>query len=182
MRKIVLHIIILLTLFSCNNNSQKQESEITESTQADKIDTVVTVRADGTKGFEVRTKNGMKTGNGFLFDQNENIIGLRYYENDTLNGYGILLDENTFRPKFLYEATNGKRDGVLISFYENGAIKKFRSADTFNDSQIFRFHENGTIEEIGQTKSGKAHGTFLYFDQNGILEKKIEYENGNVKK
>lgn len=119
---------------------------------------------------------------GLLFDQNENIVGLRHYKNDTLNGYGMLLNENNFRPKYLYEANNGKREGVLISFYDNGKMKKFRSADIFNDGQILRFHENGVIKEIGQTKSGKAHGIYLYFNENGILEKKVRYENGNVVK
>jgi hypothetical protein len=38
MRKTVLHIIILLILISCNNNSEKNESGTTESTQAEKID------------------------------------------------------------------------------------------------------------------------------------------------
>ncbi|MBB6681516.1 hypothetical protein H4O20_08680 [Aequorivita sp. 609] len=182
MKKTVLHIIILLTVFSYDSYSQKKKSETAESIRTEKIDTIIKYRENGTKDFLVQTVNGLKNGNGLLFDLNENIIGFRHYENDTLNGYGILLNENNFRPKYLYEANKGKRDGVLISFYDNGKIKKFRSADTFSDSQILRFHENGVIREIGQTKSGRAHGIYLYFDENGILEKKVKYENGNIVK
>ena len=180
MKKTFLHIFILLILFSCDSYSQKKKSEKIESTRTEKIDTITEYREDGTKDFVVQTVNGLKNGNEILFDQNENIVGLKHYKNDTLNGYGILLNENNFRPKYLYEVNNGRRDGVLISFYDNGKMKKFRSADLFNDAQILRFHENGVIKEIGQTISGKAHGIYLYFNENGILEKKVRYENGNV--
>jgi len=181
MTKTLLHTIIALTLLSCKGYSQKNELK-SDSTQIEKIDTITKFRIDGTKEFEVKTQNGLKSGNGFLFDQNENIIGLKHFENDTLNGFGFLLYEKTFKPQYLYESNKGKRDGVLISFYENGAIKSFRSADIFNDSQHIKFHENGTIKEIGKTLKGKAHGTWLYFNNNGILEKKVEYKNGNIKK
>jgi len=181
MNKTLLHIITTLILFSFDGYSQTDKSQETDSTQTAKVDTLINYRTDGTKEFEVQLKNGLKNGNGFLFDQNENIIGLRHYENDTLNGFGFLLNENTFKPKYLYETNKGKYDGVLIEFYENGVIKSFRNADTFNDSQYIRFYENGVIKRIGQTKSGKNHGTWLYFNNNGLLEKKVEYENGNVK-
>ena len=50
-------------------------------------------------------------------------------------------------------------------------------------SQKIDFHENGTVKSIGQTKKGgQAQGTWFYFDENGKLEKTVEYENGNVKK
>ena len=143
---------------------------------------MINYRDDGTMEFKVKTKNGLKNGNGYYFDPNGNVIGFKHFENDSVNGYGLILNENTLRPKYLYESHNGKRDGVIIEFYENGVIKKFRSADIFNDSQTIRFHENGTIKQIGQTKTGRAHGTVYYFDENGKLGKTVEYENGNVKK
>src|SRR5690606_25074588 len=182
MTKIVIYSLIVLTLVSCNGYSQKSDPKSADSSQIEKTDTITNLRSDGTKEFEVQTKNGLKTGSGFLFDRNENIVGLKHFENDTLNGFGLLLYENTFKPQYLYESNNGKRDGVLIAFYENGVIKSFRSSDLFHDSQHIEFHENGTIKEIGKTKKGKANGTWLYFDNNGILEKKVEYKNGNIKK
>ena len=184
MRKTVLHIIILLTFISCNNDSRKEKTELiesTESTQIEKIDSIVKYRSDGTKEYIIPTVNGIKTGNKIWFDKNQDIIGFEHYQNDSLNGYGLMLNEN-FRPKYLYEKNNGKRDGVIIEFYESGVIKSFRSADLFNDSQRIDFHENGTIKEIGQTKKGRGNGTFYYFNDNGILEKSVELENGNVKK
>jgi|GEM_PF-5916389 len=182
MKKGIFHIIILLILTSCNDQPEKVVIESTESIQTEKIDSVVNYRPDGTMEFKVKTKNGLKNGNGYYFDSNGYVIGFKHFENDSVNGYGLILNENTLRPKYLYESNNGKRDGVIIEFYENGVIKKFRSADIFNDSQTIRFHENGTIKQIGQTKTGRGHGTIYYFDENGKLEKTVEYENGNVKK
>ncbi|MCH4824577.1 hypothetical protein ML462_15495 [Gramella lutea] len=183
MRKIVLHIIILLTLLSCNNSNPEKVSEKQESLQSMKIDSILKYRTDGSKEFQVQTQNGLKTGNGYFFDKNENIIGFRHYENDTLNGYGLYLNENTFKPKYLVENNKGKRDGVVIQFYEDGVIKSFRSSDIYNDSQKIEFHNNGTIKSIGKTKTGgQAQGTWLYFNEKGKLDKTVEYENGNVKK
>jgi len=180
MTKTVLHIIILFTLVSCNKNSDKTESKTTESAQAEKIDSIIKNRPDGTKEYIIPTINGIKQGNKLWFDDKENIIGFEHYQNDSLNGYGIMLNDN-FRPKYLFEKNNGIRDGILIEFYENGVIKSFRSADIYNDSQRISFHENGTIKEIGQTKKGRGSGTIFYFDKNGILEKTVELEKGNVK-
>jgi len=158
-------------------------TEFAESTQTKKIDSFIKYRSDGTKEFEVLTKNGLKSGNGYFFDHNENIIGFRHYENDTLNGYGLSLNENTFRPKYLYETNNGKRDGVILEFYDDGIIKSFRSSDIYNYSQKLKFHNNGTIKSIGQTKNGgQAQGTWFYFDENGKLEKTVKYDNENVKR
>ena len=184
MRKTVLHIIILLIFISCNNNSRKEKTELieqTESTQIKKIDSIVKYRSDGTKEYIIPTVNGVKKGNKIWFDNNQNIIGFEHYQNDSLNGYGLMLNEN-FRPKYLFEKNNGKRDGVIIEFYDNGVIKSFRSADIFHDSQRIQFNDNGTLRSIGQTKKGRGNGTFYYFDENGILEKTEELENGNVEK
>ena len=182
MKKRIFHIIILLILTSCNDQPKKSKVATTESNKKEKIDSVVEYRPDGTMEFKVKTKNGLKNGNGYFFDQNENIIGFRHYENDSLNGYGLSLNENTFRPKYLYETNNGKRDGVIIEFFDDGIIKSFRSSDIYDYSQKLKFHKNGTIKSIGQTKKGgQAQGTWFYFDENGKLERAVEYENGNVK-
>lgn len=181
MKKTILHIIILVGLISCNNDSKKAKTELTEPTHIEKFDSIVKYRSDGTKEYIIPTVNGIKTGNKLWFDQNQNIIGFEHYQNDSLNGYGLMLNAN-FQPKYLYEKNNGKRDGVIIEFYENGVIKSFRSAGLFNDSQRIDFHRNGTIKEIGQTKKGRGNGTFYYFNENGILEKSVELENGNVGK
>jgi antitoxin component YwqK of YwqJK toxin-antitoxin module len=174
---------ILLGLISYNCYSQEEKNRSGEFDGDIIADTITKYRADGSKEFEVLTRNGLRVGNGFFFDKSGNIIGFRHYENDTLNGFGLYLNEKTLKPKYLVEANKGKRDGVLIEFYDDGVIKSFRNADIYNDSQKIEFHENGTIKSVGKTKKGgQAQGTWRYFDENGDLEKTVEYENGNIKK
>lgn len=183
MRKTILCILILQILISCNSTSKEVKNELTdlsESTQIEKIDSIVKYRSDGTKEYIIPTVNGIKTGNKLWFDNNQNIIGFQHYQNDSLGGFGLILNDN-FRPKYLFENNNGKRNGVLIEFYENGVIKSFRNADIFHDSQNIDFHENGTIRRIGQTKKGRGSGPTFYFNEKGILEKTAELSNGNVK-
>ena len=152
MKKTILFVSVLQALISCNGYSQKEKNGAGELTASIKTDTITEYRADGSKEFEVLTKNGLKTGNGFFFDQNGNIVGFRHYENNILNGYGLYLNEKTLRPKYLVENNEGNRDGVLIEFYDDGVIKSFRSADISTDSQKIKFHQNGAIKSIGQTK------------------------------
>lgn len=64
MKKIVLHIIFILILFSCQSYSQKKNNARTQSTRTEKIDTITKYRENGTKDFEVQTVNGLKNGNG----------------------------------------------------------------------------------------------------------------------
>ncbi|WP_139856768.1 toxin-antitoxin system YwqK family antitoxin [Aequorivita sinensis] len=173
---------LFLFLFIFSAHSQTDRQKVSDTVKNATADTFFSYRPDGTISMQIPLQNGVKSGNALLLDEKENIVGIRHYENDTLNGFGLLLNENTYKPKYIYQSKNGKPQGVLIDFYDNGIMKKFRTADIFNDSQILRFHENGVIKEIGQTKMGKAHGTFFYFDVKGKLEKKVEYKEGNVVK
>jgi len=173
---------LLVFLFIYSAHSQTEQKKATDTVKEQTADTFFSYHPDGNISMEVPLEDGLKSGNGLLLGEDGNIVGIRHYESDTLNGFGLLLNENTFKPKHIYQSKNGKPEGVLIDFYESGIIKKFRTADIFNDSQILEFHENGVIKEIGQTKKGKAHGTFFYFDVNGKLEKRVEYEGGNVAK
>lgn len=172
--------LLIITLFflSCNEIAKQSHSEKNQENSSKTIDTIKKFRPDGTKESEIVTYDGIRNGNLYWYDRNENIIGFKHYRNDSLSGYGLSLREN-FKPKYLFENNNGKKDGVIIEFYENGVIKSFRNADLFHDSQKIEFHENGRIKLIGQTKKGRAHGTFYYFNDNGLLDKKVEYINGN---
>ena len=95
MKKGIFHIIILLILTSCNDQPKKSEIATSESNQTEKIDSVVNYRADGTMEFKVKTQNGLKNGNGYYFDPSGNVIGFKHFENDSVNGYGLILNETT---------------------------------------------------------------------------------------
>nr|WP_288934234.1 hypothetical protein [uncultured Allomuricauda sp.] len=143
------------------------------------IDTLTTYQDNGSKNLEVMVVDGRKEGNGYMYNRDNEIVGFKHFQNDTLNGYGLSLFESTKTPKYIFEFNKGKLNGVIIGFYENGRIKHFRSSDIYSESQKMEFHENGVIKAIGKTKKGgHAHGTWFYFDKNGMLERTAEYENG----
>jgi len=146
-------------------------------------DTLTTYQDNGSKNLEVMLVDNKKEGNGYMYNRDNEIVGFKHFQNDTLNGYGLSLFEDTKTPKYIFEFNKGKSNGVIIGFYENGRIKHFRSSDIYSESQKMEFHENGVIKAIGKTKKGgHAHGTWLYFDKNGRLERTVEYENGEPKK
>ena len=176
-------IYILLLLFVCCKTTSQINDVEPRDLKSENIDTLTTYQENGAKNLQVLLFDGKKEGNGFMYNEQNEIVGFKHYENDTLNGFGLSLYKDTKKAKHIFQFNNGKMDGIIISFHENGRIKRFRSADLFSYSQKLNFHENGVIKSIGQTqKGGKAFGTWFYFNDKGILERTVEYENGEPKK
>ncbi len=182
MKKLVY--ISLLLFICCKTSSQVNEINTdSKDLKSVKIDTLTTYQPNGAKNLEVILFDGKKEGNGYMYNGQNEIVGFKHFENDTVNGFGLSLYNKTKKPKHIYQYNNGKMDGMIISFYENGIIEKFRSSDIFSISQKLRFHKNGVIKSIGQTQEGgKAFGTWLYLNEKGILDRTVEYENGEPKK
>ncbi|SKB65470.1 toxin-antitoxin system YwqK family antitoxin [Maribacter arcticus] len=182
MKKIVYIILLLLTCCKTTGLVKEINTEITEL-KSEKIDTLTTYQENGAKNMEVLLINDKKEGNGYMYSVHNEIIGFKHFENDTLNGFGLSLYNDTKKPKYIFQYNQGKMNGTIISFYKNGSIERFRSSDIYSVSQKLKFHENGVIKSIGQTqKGGNAFGTWLFFNEKGILERTVEYENGEPKK
>ena len=180
MKKGIYAILIIFSYY--NASSQVNNGDLTTSPKK-KIDTLTTYQINGAKDLEVLLFDGKKEGNGFMYNELNEIVGFKHYENDTLNGFGLSLYRDSKIPKHIFQFNKGELDGIIISFYENGIIERFRSSDFYSYSQKLSFHKNGVIKSIGQTqKGGKAFGTWFYFNEKGILERTVEYENGEPKK
>lgn len=174
---------LLLLFMCCKTHSQVREiTNDSMDSKSLKVDTLTTYQENGAKNLEVLLLDGKKEGNGYMYNELNEIVGFKHFENDTLNGFGLSLYSKTKIPKHIFQYQNGKRDGIIISFHENGKIERFRSSDIYSVSQKLLFYENGVIKSIGQTqKGGKAFRTWLYFNEEGILERTVEYENGEPK-
>ena len=147
------------------------------------MDTLVTYQENGARNSVKFLVNGKIEGHSYMYNQNDEIVGFLHYKNDTLSGYGVYLYKDSKIPKYIAEFKDGEREGIIIEFDETGRIKYFSSGGIYTESQKIRFHENGVIKSIGKTKvGGQAHGTRLYFNEKGILERMVEYENGEPKK
>ena len=178
-------IYIILLLFTCCKTSSQVNKIDTESTdlKSEKRDTLTSYQENGAKNLEVLLVDGKKEGNGFMYNERNEIVGFKHFEKDTLDGFGLSLYSDTKTPKHIFQYNKGKMNGIIVSFHKNGSIERFRSSDIYSVSQKLNFHENGVIKSIGQTqKGGKAFGTWLYFNEKGVLERTVEYENGEPKK
>ncbi|MCC4231034.1 toxin-antitoxin system YwqK family antitoxin [Zunongwangia profunda] len=159
MRKYIF-ICFLGIFFSCKN---QKENEIVDIKRNEKE-----------KVVEVKVKDSL------LFDQEGKIIGVSHLENNVREGFSLIFDEKKHTPKYLVEYNEGKRNKIIIEFYDEGKIKSFRSADISSDSQKMKFHDNGVIQSIGNTIKGRGEGRWYYFDKEGKLTEEIIYEEGQV--
>lgn len=129
-----------------------------------------------TKGF----KDSLQTKDSISFNQVGKIIDVSHYKNDVREGFSLVFNDSTRIPKFFVEYNKGKRDGIIIELYDDGKIKSFRTGGINSISQRMKFHENGILKSIGNTVQGKGNGIWYYFDEDGELENKILYENGQI--
>ncbi|GAB1855966.1 hypothetical protein MHTCC0001_08010 [Flavobacteriaceae bacterium MHTCC 0001] len=155
---------LLVIVFSCK--------DVSKSDDTSKVDINITEKTE--------EKDIVIFKDSLDFDDEQKIIKVSHYENSIREGYSLIFDKKTHRPKYLVEYNKGKRDKVIIEFYDDGKIKSFRTANRNEDSQKMKFHENGMIESIGNTVKGKGDGEWYYFDEDGKLIKKTLYKNGQV--
>lgn len=153
-----LFVCLLGMFFNCTN---QQKSEVIDS-KKNKAEDIIEVK------------------DSLFFNEEGKIINVSHFENNVREGFSLIFDEKTHSPKYLVEYNEGKKDKVVIAFYNDGRIKSFRSADIDTDSQKMKFHENGVIKSIGNTIKGKGDGTWYYFDKAGKLVKEVIYEEGQV--
>ncbi|HLO55491.1 MAG TPA: tetratricopeptide repeat protein [Saprospiraceae bacterium] len=76
-----------------------------------------------------------------------------------------------------------KPDGMVYDFYRSGVIK--REGELLEDfpknipqGLCYIYYETGKIKSKFYVKNGILHGCYEEYDENGILEKECEYEDG----
>lgn len=182
--KIGLIIIIVFTL-SCNkkkkiyfsNGSLKQEYEINYFTK-------------------------LKNGYDVTFNQFGDTAFLKNFNRGRLNGITKQYYFNEKNKVFkIYYFTDGKLNGSFKEFYKNGSLKydvvysknKLSAINnvfdingdslefgTFKggDGYVKKFHDNGSIKEVGFFKNGYRHGNWSFYHYDGTLKEKGSYHKG----
>lgn len=116
-----------------------------------------------------------------VYFKNDDIVLSKTFKENKENGFGVLLDDKSLKPRYIYEANNDIRDGVLVDFYENGVVKSFRTKSLQSDNaQFFEFYSTGILKSIGYKSNGVYVGYVYYFREDGKLEKKIFYKDGEI--
>lgn len=116
-----------------------------------------------------------------VYFKDNDVILSKFFSNAEENGFGIVLDDKSLKPKFIYEIKNDIKNGVLIDFYENGMIKSFRTKPISSaNAQYFEFHSNGTLKIIGHKNNGLFNDYVYYLNEKGNIEKRVFYKNGEA--
>jgi len=79
-----------------------------------------------------------------------------------------------------YETINGKKEGLMRDFHQDGTLKAERFFE--NDMQVGKttiYHKNGKIREVQYFKDGKLHGGDTTFYDDGKPEMVITFNTGN---
>jgi antitoxin component YwqK of YwqJK toxin-antitoxin module len=74
-------------------------------------------------------------------------------------------------------------DGTHIIFYDSlftKPMKIFSMRNTVLNGNIQHFNMRGVLIELGNYLMGEPDGSFLYWDNEGVLKKRIEYKDGKI--
>ena len=97
------------------------------------------------------------------------------------------------RIQVIHYFLNGKKEGYLKYFYEDGRIRALYRIKNDTIRKKISFHKNGLLQNEIYYKNGKKEGKFITFDidgskintgnyRNGVLDgENIIYENGKEK-
>lgn len=128
--------------------------------------------------YEGIVNDGKLNGQTLYFKDDKAIL-LKQFTSDVENGFGIILDDKSLKPKFIYESDDNQRNGILVNFYENAVIKSFRTSSLKSQaSQYFEFYPTGGLKIIANMVFGSYHGYVYYFNVDGKIDKRVFYKNG----
>lgn len=103
----------------------------------------------------------------------------RNKEENITDGWATEYHGNTRKIKFKIEKLNGKRNGKLIEFYENGKIKfKTYYKDGIQNGETESFYENEMLYESYNLIDGKLNGKLYRYHKNGNLKFECQYMSG----
>lgn len=156
MKKTIIYGFIIITTFSCN-------------------------KAINNKLISSQSATKLNDSLGVKFSKRGNIVNSKSLFNNDENGICVIYRDSVLTiPKYIYHTRNGKRDGLLMTFRENGILKSLRESDIFSEGQYIEFNDNGSVKFIGRKVNGKINGWSYNFDKNGMLKSKILYKDSNV--
>jgi antitoxin component YwqK of YwqJK toxin-antitoxin module len=131
------------------------------------------VKLDSDKYMMGKVDNQSKKGLFKVYNNQDSLIGVRFYQNDTLTSKGKY---NNFNKKI----------GKWIYYWENQQIKKEGLFEINNKKGEWKYYfKNGYLQQKGVYVKNKPNGLWEWWYENGVKRRTEEYlngrENGEVK-
>lgn len=114
------------------------------------------------------------------FSQNITVKDNLYYQKENLyTGKYLLYFDNTTTIKKELTIKEGKLNGEVVEYFENGSKKEVgQYEDNLKFGLWFRYNSNGKVVAQASYKNDKKDGQWLVFDDNGNKLFQMEYKNG----
>jgi antitoxin component YwqK of YwqJK toxin-antitoxin module len=168
---------VLLLIFSC----QKEYSKRNEN--AEQTSVFTSIPLDSTS-FELKSDtlyylSKKYSGRVFLLAENkEDTLFVSEYAKGVLHGRqrkwyesGKIAEERFYK--------NGAKDGVQISFWENGKKRfEFIAKQDAYEGKMFEWDENGMLSHEGNFKNGQEEGIQKMWYANGKIRSNYVIKNG----
>ncbi|BDD12984.1 hypothetical protein FUAX_54160 (plasmid) [Fulvitalea axinellae] len=88
---------------------------------------------------------------------------------------------STIIPYKIYEDKDSLMDGVIRTFYKNGAKKDILPIhEGIRKGAYIGYHLNGNLKVSGVMKDDKEDSIWYHFKENGSLRKMVYFDNGEI--
>jgi hypothetical protein len=109
------------------------------------------------------------------------VISLFWGCNTDTEKFRILEKHSNGSPKFIEYPTDSEGVSRFEEFYESGEIRlRFFFKDEVMTKQSTSYFKNGEIRSICHYENGKRQGSYSFFNENGIIDRFLLYENDQL--
>ena len=114
----------------------------------------------------------------YYLDQESNaLVSTEEYSNGVLNGESITYYPNTEQPTEVIVFKNGKMNGSLRKFFQDGTLMtESYYNDGLPDGKFIQYYMDGKLQIVGNYKNGIQTGEWKYFDKDGDFIDEEEFK------
>jgi len=135
---------------------------------------------NGNKKIEGQYKNASRVGNWFFYDEKQELSKQEMYAEGKLKK--TVYFNGTFKmfysddiPKEIFSYSKGKRTGAYVEYYNNGTLVKKNKTNDDGTQEIIEVFEGQTIKCKGEYLDDKKIGKFIYYKENGKVDKEENF-------
>lgn len=166
-----------------NNGNPKLKANVIDGVKYDGKYT--TYYPDGIKMKEGKYVDGKKESSWYLFNEDGSVHIIYVYRADKIaeefpkNGtFEVYWPNNIQRSEYTYKA--GKRNGDFKEWYNKGEWKDEMRVDEAGNPYPIQKLYDVQLKREGVYKEGKLHGEIVTYSEDGSIDKKVNYQMGEI--